>query len=99
MSADTPDTYTHTHFVRRPPTQADVDAIEVCLRTNLAQIDADRQSRRPVHAAIEDGLRAMIAQIDADRKARPVHAAIEATHHAYRSNGQPPRYYDPLLKD
>jgi hypothetical protein len=50
-------------------------------------------------AAIEAGLRAMIAQIDADRKARPVHAAIEATRQAYRSDGQPPRYYDPLLKD
>lgn len=50
-------------------------------------------------AAIESGLRAMIAQIEADRKARPVHAAIDATHRAFRSDGRPHHYHDPLLDD
>jgi len=53
----------------------------------------------PSVAAIEAGLRAMIAQIEADRKARPVHAAIDATHRSFRSDGRPHHYHDPLLDD
>jgi hypothetical protein len=95
MTADAPDTYT-LQTKQLPPHGFKLTAGHLFW---LEIQPAASRATPPEVAAIEAGLRAMIAQIDADRKARPVHAAIEATRKAYRSDGQPSRYYDPLLKD
>lgn len=45
---------------------------------------------------IRDGLLAVVAQIEAEQKAAPVMNAIQATHNAFRSDGRPHFYVDPL---
>lgn len=59
---------------------------------NRIHVGPPTAPRTPTQAgidAVKAGLLSMIAQIEADRKARPVHAAIDATHRGFRSNGRP----------
>ena len=85
--------HTHTLTVAELPS---------CTHTFVSGITGTLAPRPPAQAevdAVKAGLLSMIAQIEADRKARPVHAAIDATHRAFRSDGRPHHYQDPLLDD
>lgn len=89
--------YTHPEDVIRKLIDAEMLASFplLCIPHTKAQavpVQADTVQR------IRDGLLAVVQQIEAEQKAAPVMNAIQATHNAFRSDGRPPLYVDPLRK-